>query len=74
MANTRVRYRIGKNINSGTVDITVNLMQGATQIATWTHSGVAQGFATFEQNLSDVQEGTITDTTDLRLQFVPTIS
>lgn len=65
-----VRYRIGKNVSTGTVNFTVTLMQGTTQIAQWTHSNVAQGFTTYEQNLTTAQAASITNAADLRLRFV----
>lgn len=65
-----VRYRIGKNVSTGTLNFTVSLMQGTTQIAQWTHSNVAQGFTTYEQNLTTAQVAAITNTSDLRLRFV----
>ncbi len=71
---TYVRYRIGKNVSAGTVNFDVYLMQGATQIATWSHSNVAQGFTTYEQTLNGTQESNITDTTDLRIRFTATVS
>lgn len=65
-----VRYRLGKNVSSGTLNFTVTLMQGTTQIAQWTHSNVAQGFTTYEQALDSGQIANITNTADLRLRFV----
>lgn len=65
-----VRYRIGKNVSSGTLNFTVSLMQGATQIAQWTHSNVSNTMTTYEQALTSGQISSITDTTDLRLRFV----
>jgi len=74
LSTTYVRYRIGKNLSSGNVDMTVRLMQGSTEIANWTHTNLAQGFTTYEQVLSQGQESLITDTTNLRLRFVSTVT
>lgn len=65
-----VRYRIGKNVSTGTLNFTVNLVQGTTVIATWSHPNVAQGFTSYEQNLTSAQIAAISDFTNLRLRFV----
>lgn len=59
-----VRYRI-----KGTGILTVTLMQGATIIATWTHSPAPSSFTTYEQTLAGAEADAITDYADLRLKF-----
>lgn len=64
-----VSYRIGKDVTGGDrIDMTVRLMQGATQIAAWTHSSVSS-VTTYTQPLTAAQADAITDYTDLRLRF-----
>lgn len=52
--------------------LVTRLMQGTTEIASWTHEHVAVEFTTIEQLLSDVQADLITDYGDLRLIFEAT--
>lgn len=63
-----VRYRIGKQ-GTGVVSFDVALMQGAVEIASWPHVGVAAGPTTYEQTLSGAEADAITDYTDLQLWF-----
>jgi hypothetical protein len=61
-----IRYRL--LLDSGT--ITVSLKQGATVIASWTHTGIAAATTqTYLQTLNATQSDSITDYTDLRLSF-----
>lgn len=61
-----IRYRL--LLDSGT--ITVSLKQGATEIASWTHTGIAAATTqTYLQTLNATQTDSITDYTDLRLSF-----
>jgi hypothetical protein len=52
--------------------LVARLMQGTTEIASWTHEQVAVEFTTIEQLLSDVQADLIADYGDLRLIFEAT--
>jgi len=58
-------YRIGKDNPSARIDITVELLQGASVVQTWTYTDVAYGFT----NISELITGTITDYSQLRLRF-----
>jgi len=49
--------------------LTVDLMQGATVIATWTHNPAPAVYTTFAQAVTSLQAANITDYTDLRLRF-----
>ena len=64
-----VRYRIGAANGKSMI---VRLMQGAVQIASWTHSGLSAAPTTYQQTLSQVQADSITDYTALRFQFEAT--
>lgn len=57
---------------SVTIDITARLMQGAAQIASWTHSNVGTAFTLAQQTLTGAQADAITDYSDLRLEFTGT--
>lgn len=61
-----VRYRIR---GDGTSGIRVELMQGATVIATWEHDPASVSWTTFVQTLSSSEANSITDYTALRLRF-----
>lgn len=69
--NHRVSYRYGKALGDGVgrVDLTVQLVQGTTVIASWTHLDIATGLTTAQQTLGAGQADAITDYTDLRLRF-----
>lgn len=70
-----VRYRYAKNAASGNaIGLTVRLMQGATEIASWTHTNISESWTTVEQTLTSTQAGNITDYSVLRLQFEATES
>lgn len=49
--------------------LTIDLMQGATVIATWTHNPAPAVYTTFAQAVTSLQAANITDYTDLRLRF-----
>lgn len=61
-----VRYRLR---GDGTSGVQVELLQGTTQIATWTHDPAPSSFTSYEQTLSGGQADSITDYTALRLRF-----
>ncbi|MEM2159765.1 MAG: hypothetical protein QXN55_02285 [Candidatus Nitrosotenuis sp.] len=74
-SNHIVRYAYGKDASGGAViDLTVSLMQGTTQIASWTHNDIGTGFTLATQTLSAAQADSITNYSDLRLRFVATYS
>lgn len=54
---------------SATVNLTVRLMQGAVEIASWTHNDIPVTETEAEQYLSAAEADSITDYTDLRLRF-----
>lgn len=64
-----VRYRYNKQFDAGQIDLTVKLMQGGTEIASWSHSDISVTLVTAEQTLTGAQVNAITDYTDLRLRF-----
>jgi hypothetical protein len=68
-----VRYRYGK-AGSAACNLTVSLRQGATQIASWAHTGISAGWTTVGQTLSGGEADAITDYSDLRLRFAPVAS
>lgn len=61
-----VRYRAR---GDGATDLVVKLMEGATQIATWTETNVPAVVTAFSHTLSDVEADAISDYSDLRLRF-----
>lgn len=68
-ARVQVRFR---RQGDAPIDLTVRLMQGATQIAAWTYVGISTSFILQEETLTGPQFAAITDPTDLRLQFEAT--
>lgn len=66
-----VSYRYRAQGNTST-NLTVRLMQGATIVVSWTHTGVSTTYAVATQTLSGAEADAITDYTDLRLRFVAT--
>lgn len=74
------RYRIAKT-NAGTVDgagaavtVTARLMQGGTQIATDTAKTADGTWTQYAFTISGAEADSITDYTDLRLEFVTSAS
>lgn len=66
----KVRYRYKKDLaGDGSIELRVRLLQGTTQITSWTHSNIAASFVTAEQTLSSGEFASITDFTDLYLEF-----
>lgn len=61
-----VRYKAGSSAGSG---LTVRLKQGATVIASWSHSSLPAAQTVFTQVLSAAQCDSITDYTNLRFEF-----
>jgi hypothetical protein len=69
-----VHYRYQKNVSGGAVDLTVDLRQGASiVIASWTHTDIGSSWTTQNQTLSGAEADSITDYSDLRLRFTPSL-
>lgn len=67
-----VRYRYRKNTTGGAqINLTVALMQGAVQIASWSHTNI-DAVTTAAQTLTGPQADAITDYSNLRLRFTAT--
>ena len=64
-----VRYRYGRTVTNRTLTLVVRLMQGSTEIASWTHVDPALSFVAASQTLTSLQADAITDYSDLRLRF-----
>lgn len=64
-----VRYRYKKDTAGGQIDLTVRLMQGGTEIASWSHADIGTGFVTATQTLTNPQAANITNYADLRIKF-----
>ena len=62
-----VRYRIGKASGGATLNATISLRQGATEVASWSHTVTST--VTYNQTLTSGQADSITDYGDLRLRF-----
>lgn len=67
-----VRYRARKQAAGDPIDLTVSLMQGATQIAAWTETALATSWSTVTRTLTGGEADAITDYADLRLRFSAT--
>jgi hypothetical protein len=68
-----VRYRYAKDAAGGqSVDLTVQLRQGTTVIASATHTNISETVAAGSITLSGAEADAITDYTDLRLRFIAT--
>ena len=64
-----VRYRYSKDVDAGQVDLTVKLMDGATEIASFTHTDISTTWVQADQTLSAAEADAITDYANLRLRF-----
>lgn len=70
--NGPFKYRIFKKLNNAAVvDMKVALMQGATEIASWTHLDISNTPTEYSQTLTGPQFSAITDFTDLRIRGIP---
>lgn len=67
-----VRYRY-RSQGATACDLIVTLLQGATTIASWTHTSVSSTYATAEQTLLEAEANAITDYADLRLRFTAAV-
>lgn len=65
----KVRYRYIKQGVVGSLELRVRLLQGTTEIVSWTHSNIAEAYAAHTQTLTTGQFGNITDFNDLFLEF-----
>ncbi len=65
----RYRYRKDRTSASG-YDLDVELLQGATVIASWSHVGLGTSWSDAVQTLSAGEADSITDYSDLRLKFI----
>jgi hypothetical protein len=69
-AGHNVSYRYQKDVAAGDqINLTVRLMQGATEIAAWTHTNIGLGWTGVTQTLTGTQADAITNYGDLRLRF-----
>lgn len=69
-SNHIVRYAYGKDAAGGVqINLTVRLLQGSTEIASWPHLNIGNGFTSANQTLSSAQADSITNYSDLRLRF-----
>lgn len=65
-----LRYRYQKGAAGGRqIDLTVSLVQGVTVIASFAHVNIGNPWVTQAQALTGPQADSITDYTDLRIQF-----
>lgn len=62
-------YRIKKDITGDQINLTVALLQGATQIASWTHANLSTAPVTVQQILTAPQLASISDFTNLFVTF-----
>ena len=67
----RYRFRnVGSNGGSAVMSLTVELEQGTTVLASWSHLSITSlTYATFAQTLTAGQAGSITDYADLRVKL-----
>jgi len=68
----RVSYRFESSTTGSvgvSISLTVELLEGDTQVASWTHNNVAAGLLTYEQLLTTAQASTITNYGNLFLRF-----
>lgn len=65
-----IRYAFSKDAEFGdTINLTIRLLQGNIEIATWTHNDISADVQTVAQTLTTSQADSIVDYTDLRLRF-----
>lgn len=63
-----ITYRIQKT-GTGQINMVARLKQGATTIASWSHTNVDSAVTEYTQTLSSAEADSITDYTDLRVEF-----
>ncbi len=65
-----VRFRYQKNASGGaTINLTVRLLQGITEIASWTYNDIPNGWVDGSEVLTAGQANAITDYTNLRIEL-----
>lgn len=64
-----VKYRFKKSDSANTLDLRVRLLQGTTEIAQWSEMNVTNSYITQARTLSRPQFATITQFSDLYLEF-----
>jgi hypothetical protein len=64
----KLRYRY-KKTEAATTNLTVRLLQGVTEIASWSATGISASYVTTEQTLTAPQLASITDFNDLYIEF-----
>jgi hypothetical protein len=64
-----VRYRYGRSRTDRTLTLVVRLMQGASEIASWTHTNPSLSYVLAEQTLTPTEANAITDYSSLSLRF-----
>jgi hypothetical protein len=64
-----VKYRGFKTVATGTMELRARLLQGTTQIASWTESNVPATPTTYSHTLSQGEFDSITDFTDLFIEL-----
>lgn len=68
-----VNYRYRKNPDVGTINLIVRLKEGTTTVrASWTHNNITNTWVTASQELSTAEADSITDYTNLYLEFEAT--
>jgi hypothetical protein len=63
-----ILYRFKKQ-GAAAINLRVRLLEGTTEIASWTHTNISSDAITLEQNLSGAQVAAISDPTNLFLEF-----
>ena len=66
-----IKYRY-KKVGSATINLTIRLMQGAIEIASWNHNNILTSIVQAEQTLTSGEADSITNYNDLRLRFEAT--
>src|SRR5215211_1818372 len=69
IAPVYVRYRYKKSDAAQTMALTVRLLEGTTQRASWAHTDISTSFVTAEQTLTEGELAAITDFNNLFLEF-----
>jgi len=68
VAPYKVRYRYMKTPGVQ-IDLVVDLVQGITVIATWTHTDISDSIVQVEQTLTAPEAANVTNVNDLRVRF-----
>jgi hypothetical protein len=71
-AIVRVRYK--KDGTGSDIDLTVRLLQGASEIAAWTYPDIDTTYVTAEETLTTPEFELISDFDDLFLEFTANVS